>query len=805
MKKIFTILAVIITMASTFAQTPNKMSYQAVVRNGSNALVANHTVGMRISIVQGSPNGGSVYVETQTPSTNANGLASMEVGAGIVVSGIFSSINWANGPYFIKTETDPTGGSNYTITTTSQLLSVPYALHAKSAETAETARTIVAGGVSGQVLTNCNGIPTWTNSGQCPGSISALNCTYAYFSGTLYAGTPVSSYTMIDIPYVGGNGGPYPAQSVSSTGVTGLIATLPAGYFSNNNGSLTYYVSGAPIGSGTASFAFNIGGQSCSLNLSVLQSGLGKSASCGAVNVHNNDVTYGNVTDYDGNIYKTVVIGSQEWMAENLKTGTYQNGIAIPLVTNDGSWSNLSATKSGGACWYNNDSIAFNCPYGKLYNWYAVTSSNNLCPNGWHVPSDTEWSILVNYLDSTIGGGTNTYNNAGGNMKSIAYWQDPNTGADNSSGFSLLPGGVRNHIGTFNSAGIAGFWWSATEVDSLSSNYYVLYKSSAQANRSYYFKGIGNSVRCLKDNFSPVGSIKNLECDKITNTGTLIVGTVSNGVSFSIPYSGGNLGPYQAQIVNSSGVTGLTAVLSSGNFANGAGVLTYTIAGTPNSTGIANFIVTIDGKNCNIPIHVGVSSATCGASNVHNPTLQYGSLTDQEGNVYKTITIGGREWMAENLKTGTYRDGQRISGSGLCFWYNNDSLSYHCPYGRLYNNGAVASNNLCPQGWYVPTTYDWDNLIYNLGGYNVAGDKLRSVGTQYWSSPSITSSNSSGFSGLAGGGFVNGGFQGVGDIGIWWSSTREIHDLIWSRHLTNTGLNGTLYGVNSFLSVRCIK
>jgi hypothetical protein len=135
MKKLMTICAALLMAANVFAQAPQKMSYQAVIRNSSNALVTNTTIGMQISILQGSESGTDVYVETQTPSSNANGLVSLEIGAGNVVSGSFTAINWANGPYFIKTETDPTGGTNYTIIGTSQLLSVPYALHAKTAET----------------------------------------------------------------------------------------------------------------------------------------------------------------------------------------------------------------------------------------------------------------------------------------------------------------------------------------------------------------------------------------------------------------------------------------------------------------------------------------------------------------------------------------------------------------------------------------------------------------------------------------------------------------------------------------------
>jgi hypothetical protein len=132
MKKIITICAAILLTANMFAQSPNKMSYQAVIRNASNALVTNQAIGMRISILQNSPSGTAVYVETQTPTTNTNGLASIEIGGGTIVSGNFASINWANGPYFVKTETDPSGGNNYTITGTSQLLSVPYAFYSQT-------------------------------------------------------------------------------------------------------------------------------------------------------------------------------------------------------------------------------------------------------------------------------------------------------------------------------------------------------------------------------------------------------------------------------------------------------------------------------------------------------------------------------------------------------------------------------------------------------------------------------------------------------------------------------------------------
>jgi hypothetical protein len=163
MKKIYTLIAFVIFSLGAFAQVPQKMSYQAVVRNASNTLIVNTGVGMRISVLQGSPTGSSVYVETQTPTTNANGLVSIEVGGGSVVSGTFLSINWSTGNYYIKTEVDPTGGTSYTITGASQLLSVPYAMYAGT-----TAGTLANGSTAGNT-------PYWNGTSWVTNSSNIFN------------------------------------------------------------------------------------------------------------------------------------------------------------------------------------------------------------------------------------------------------------------------------------------------------------------------------------------------------------------------------------------------------------------------------------------------------------------------------------------------------------------------------------------------------------------------------------------------------------------------------------------------------
>jgi hypothetical protein len=143
MKLGITICLAILFFNVAFTQAPQKLSYQAVIRNTSNALIVNQPVGMKISILQGSVNGTAAYIETQNPTTNTNGLVSIEIGGGTIVSGVFANIDWSNGPYFIKTETDPNGGTSYSITGTSQLLSVPFALYSTKSEDSKKLKTLI--------------------------------------------------------------------------------------------------------------------------------------------------------------------------------------------------------------------------------------------------------------------------------------------------------------------------------------------------------------------------------------------------------------------------------------------------------------------------------------------------------------------------------------------------------------------------------------------------------------------------------------------------------------------------------------
>ena len=399
MKKIYTIVVALFLSAIVFAQAPQKISYQAVIRDASNNLVTSHSVGMKISILQGSATGTAVYTETQTPTTNANGLVSIQFGGGTG----FSSIDWSTGSYFIQTETDPIGGTNYTITGTSQMLSVPYALYSKTAEN----------GFSGNYndLSNKPIIPN-----------SQLNSDWNSTSG---------------IEQILNK----PRFEVSKTGDTlylGIENHIIIPGISNANHPLN------------------------------------------------------TVKDIDGNSYKTVVIGNQLWMAENLKTTKFNDGTLILIEKDYNSWINLTTPSY---CWYNNDSLSYKNTYGALYNWFVTIGNKNICPLGWHVPTENDWKIL----DATLGG----WEVSGGKMKEkgAIYWTG-NIDASNSSGFTGLPGGTRNDVislENFINLNSFGYWWTSSAFDTQKAKYISLLNFSDDFYYGSSNKNVGNSIRCLKD------------------------------------------------------------------------------------------------------------------------------------------------------------------------------------------------------------------------------------------------------------------------------------------------------------------
>lgn len=316
----------------------------------------------------------------------------------------------------------------------------------------------LAPGQNGQALILVNGIPSW--------------------SGVVYATLTTSSLSLITNTSVSG-GGNISLDGSATVSARGLV------YSTSTNPTLSNTV--LTIGSGTGSFSGTLTGLTPNTTYYVRAY-----ATNSAGTAYGNEVSFTTlqtVTDIDGNIYNTVQIGDQVWMSENLKTTRYRNGDLIPNVTTDNTaWGNLT---TGAWSYYNND-VSFNAIYGKLYNWYT-TEGDMLCPTGWGVPTDAEWTTLTTYL-----GGESV---AGGKMKTIgtSYWRFQSAGTDNFSGFSALPGGYRFFLGSFDWLRDIAFFWSATEDASGTAWYRNLFSGSVDVFRVSNVKTIGASVRCLRD------------------------------------------------------------------------------------------------------------------------------------------------------------------------------------------------------------------------------------------------------------------------------------------------------------------
>ena len=190
------------------------------------------------------------------------------------------------------------------------------------------------------------------------------------------------------------------------------------------------------------------------------------------------------VKDIDGNIYKTVTIGTQVWMAENLKTTRYNDSTSIPLVLDNKTWKSLTTPAY---CWYDNDETANKNTYGALYNWYTV-KTGKLCPAGWHIPTDVEWTKMATYLGGTVV--------AFGKLKETGttHWNSPNNFATNETGFTALPSGSRGSSGAFYFVGEYGYWWSSTKK-----TVWYVYTYNGNVNRLRSGKRDSFSVRCLQD------------------------------------------------------------------------------------------------------------------------------------------------------------------------------------------------------------------------------------------------------------------------------------------------------------------
>ena len=528
LKKIFFLnVFALLFFSMAFSQPPQKMSYQAVVRDANNQLAVNQQIGVKISIIKHAMGGVAVYEELHQVTTNSNGLFSLQVGTGTPSPGTdFSTIDWGIDNYYIKSEIDLTGGQNYSIVGTEQLISVPYALYAGGGNylnldnrppdgtrdgdilywsTTDSAWHILPPGSTGQVLTmGPNGIPLWYTqsfNNNFPPTIttdSILN-----FTGT----TTYVNATIVD------------------QGTTGIIAsgvcwssTNPYPSLGNNHTS-----DGSGIGSFT-SFIPNLTPNTTYYIRAYATNSIG--TSYGAPLSFTTPTNCGTVTDWDGNVYQTTYIGNQCWMKENLKTTHYSNGVVIP----QGTYYNNISTSGGLYILYfvYNDVDSNKNNFGYLYPWGAImngagSSTNNpsgvqgICPTGWHLPSHAEWCQLENYLEPGIDGTCSTsgyrgsmvkklakpqyWNNYPSNLHAPGYWRT-DTSNFNTSGFSAIPGGYIYPSGYYAYSAYmneTAYFWSCTSTGSYSAFCRTFSYDNPGINSTSEYRNYALSVRCLKN------------------------------------------------------------------------------------------------------------------------------------------------------------------------------------------------------------------------------------------------------------------------------------------------------------------
>ncbi|MFW5725771.1 MAG: FISUMP domain-containing protein, partial [Bacteroidota bacterium] len=555
------------------------------------------------------------------------------------------------------------------------------------------------------------------------------------------------------------------------------------------------------------------------------------------------NLDFGFVTDIDGNVYKTVIIGYQEWMAENLRVTRYNNGDSIPNGLGDATWQNT--IEGAYAVYPHADVDGINSEeemvdaYGKLYNWYAVDDSRGLCPVGWSVPSDDDWTQLIDFV---VGQGfpnhlENYQNGAGNALKSCRQtttplggdcvtaehprWESDDTfffyGFDE-FGFNALPGGnFWNQSGYtgFNGLGTNGYWWSSTEVDGGRARYRGMRRGSGRVVSSFAWdnKPSGYSLRCVNDN-PPSQTTYNLNLN-VNPAGA----GLANGA-----------GEYlEGERINISAISHPGWV-----FIEWSGDTDYL-----DDPLEVNTHVTMPDYDISL------------TANFEERDVIYGDgVIDIDGNEYTTVVIGNQEWMAENLRVTRYNNGDSIpTGLNNTEWSNTTDGAYAIyphveveginsdeemveAYGKLYNWYAVGDQRgLCPVGWHIPVEDEWTQLIdYVVAqGYpnewdnpNGTGNALKScrqVGSPlgddcdtsehpHWQSNDYNYGfDQFGFAALPGGSrgtWLEGGFEHLTISANWWSSNE-----LSATHAAYFSIFGSL-GNNSHykrsgFSLRCVR
>ena len=433
--------------------------------------------------------------------------------------------------------------------------------------------------------------------------ISNLACASALTSGNLVATLPAGSGVSTSIPYTTVAGGSYVGQSVTSTGVTGLTATLVQGNFSPGQGNLVFTITGTPSAAGTASFAINIAGQSCTFTRVVNPLGTISALNCSAST--NNGA---------------LVVGVAASNVSSIIPYTGGNGSAHvgQIVTSTGV-TGLTATLAPGSFANGNGSLTYTItgtPSAVGTANFALNIGGQTCG----------FSRTVTSLVGTI----SSLNCAGAPTTGVLYANQAASGVSGSIPYTGGNSGVHSGL-TSNSSGVTGL--TLTIASGAFANgtgvldYTITGTPSGSGNANFALNIGGQTCTLTRVVSQLVGSISALNCSSVANSGSLTAGSAASGVSSSVPYTGGNGGVYSGQTVGSTGITGLTATLVAGTFANGNGSLIYTITGTPSGSGNANFALNVGGRTCTLTRVVIQNSGTISALNCSSATNS-GALTE---------------------------------------------------------------------------------------------------------------------------------------------------------------------------------
>jgi uncharacterized protein (TIGR02145 family) len=621
------------------------------------------------------------------------------------------------------------------------------------------------------------------------GAVGALNCGSANTSGTLTQGT-ASSGVSTSVPYTGGNGGTYSSQSVASTGVTGLTATLSVGILASGSGSVVYTITGTPASSGTASFAISLGGQSCTFTISV-QSALVAQYPTGSTFCAAGPTAIVDVTNpTTGKTWMDRNLGASRAATSSTDAQAYGDlyqwgrGPDGHQCRNSTTTTTLSSTDQPAHGSFIRSTGDWRSPQNP-YLWLSYSGVNNPCPNNYRLPTESE--LEAERLS----------------------WTTNNTSGAFGSPLKLTMGGYRDFsTASISSAGTYGYYWNSNFVANLSSFMYF-YNSGAVSNTAS--RGFGFSVRCIKDGNASVTAIN---CGSAVTTGTVTQSSPAVNVSITVPYTGGNGGTYSAQTIVSTGVLGLFANLSSGTLANGSGSLTFTISGTAIGSGTANFTVRMGAQSCTFSINVIalVNRYTPGATFCANgPTPIYEVTNANTGKVWMDRNLGASRPANSETDAQSFGDlyqwGRNIDGhqcrnstltstlsstdqpaNGSFITTSSGNYDWRSPQNDNLWQGVNGINNPCPSGFRLPTDAEFNaerlswSVNNSLGSFGAAV-KISLAGYRNFFTGTVTGAGTDGY--------------------FWTSSINSTNANMMYIGLQNAALQS--YQRSFGLSVRCIK